>query len=743
MQQSEPRKLETFIKAVRAGLIDPVNPWTNEYAKKAGWNPPTPEQNKRLAELELKLSNPELSVIERADIIEQMMGVYRQIKLPPPILTSIAANFVATNLTGIKTIIVNIFGPMARMMTERVLHTVGSPQNFYTIWKPVTEAFSNFLHEVRYGLEKDAYTFVNNEFSPASNELKRVWERNSEILKNSKSTAREKSVAVVKMLFGSQQYFMRALNSIDNANMVTEREVQLALYGSTAFRDAGLGTADVKALVQSVGRLKRTAFEEGIAKGLDAVTARARADAIAAEQVQAFIGDRVGDTIAADAAKSAEMDAYSAIGRLGKNVSERDEGGLLSRIILHPLLDVSTKLRSGDGSDPILAVSLLGYLNVPLRTARFYAWNSPYGLFRLGINKYRKSRGLSNWWEQSLATEMQERQRLKLALTATFVQTMLLGAGYALLRSSANPDQDEDFSIHVTGQGPKSKLLRDQWVKTGFKPNSIIVTISGKKVVIPLTRVGESLSHIFWPLSARDDYQWRKKEAETSGKEFKETWTQEVGHAVGTYAALLGQRGLLQNISQWGNIAAGRGGVEKPLASTMSSLIASATMPYLGMQRTINGIVNGQIDRSSVESAITANFPVLGAFGEKFQHPAVNRYGDKLGDRTWFGQVAGTGLPLAFQVADTPENQKMYSILASKGVAPPELRRYVLEEKYGPLTDEQFAQFARKSGDVLKKDVLNTLNWIKTNNSTRVKTWLASRRIARMVRRQLLLDWNR
>jgi integrase len=713
--------VDEFIKAFRVGLTDPNKPWTEAYARKAGWRLPTSEEWKKLAEWDMELSDQkgELTLIERKEITERMMGIYLHMRLPPSLVHSIASNFIATNLTGIRTFTINYLGPALWMALDRALMTVAAPHRIYETWRPVVTAFKSFMHEFKYSVTTDAYTFINNEFEPASNELRRMYESGRTDLNSGEPARRAKGV--IKVLYGSQQFFMRMLNAFDQASAVSIREAQLVMYGGEAMRAAGLTTGDVGNLVEASHRLKETAYLDGLRRGYSSTRAMVHADALLVDLLQSEIKQaiqergvkgREGTDAAREARKAAEYDAYAGVGRLAPGVLEAEEGGLMSHAFIHTVLRISSLMRRGTSQDRMLAVAVMGYLAIPLRTARFYAWNSPYGLLRLGIHEYQKRHGETRWFKQSLANEYQEKYRLKQALAATAVQAVLTATGFALWGQSANSnDTDRKNNVFVTGMGPSNRNLQDAWLKQGFRPNSLVMFHNGKAITVPLTRLGEPMSHLFWILSARDDYNWRKKEKESTGNPFTETWEKTSAYGLGNYINLMGQRGLIQNLTSWGQAFGSQGGSETALAQRIAGVTASATMPFLGLQRSMRDITMGKVDTSSMQAAMLASFPVL-AF---MQRPAVNRFGDKLGNQTWYGKIADTGVPIAFQVADNSENRKLYQTLLAQSAAPPVLRRATLEEKYGTLTDDQFAQFTLKSGALLKKSVLDDIDTIASD----------------------------
>lgn len=703
--------IERAIAAIRSGVLDPSQPWSKEFAKKAGITPATPEQFKRLAELDEQYSQEGLSLPEKELLVEQMSDIFRQLNPPPGVMTRLAANYVATLLTGIPTTTINIFAPVVHLFSERVLRSIANPTDIRTAWRGLSGAWSNWLSEAKFTVSKDAFSFLGNDFQSANNVLKTVWEEGLRDIKSKSMATRAKGL--YNILRGSQQYSMRFLNATDQANMIAEREAQTVLYGSSALKQFGFGVREVDMFVQSVFRLKQEAYQDGIDRGLDPNLARVRADSIVIEQLEASLADKIGDTEAAKVVRAAELDAYNITGRLAtkegsrKLMRETDEGGLLSRTILHPLLEFSSKLRKKEGFGPALGVALLGYLNVPLRTARFYAWNSPYGLLRMGVHKWRKARGLPNLWNQTLANEYQEQHRLKMAITSTVVMGVLAALGKSLFKTS--DDDDDKDGIFITGKGPKNKQLRDAWTRQGFSANGIYLRIDGRGIRLPLERLGEPLAHMFWPLAARDDYAWRKREAESAGRPFDEAPAESTGYAIGSYMALLGQRGLIQQLTRLGSLGSDQGGQSKILAAQAAQMVSASVTPYVGLQNSVDRLFNATADRSSIEAAVSASFPILGVFGDTLRKRQVNRFGDPLYDQSWFAKSGTLGIPVAVRVANTPDNQRLYETMIRSGAAPPELRRYLIEEKYGPLTEDQWQQFALRSGRALKQETLARL----------------------------------
>jgi hypothetical protein len=75
-------------------------------------------------------------------------------------------------------------------------------------------------------------------------------------------------------------------------------------------------------------------------------------------------------------------------------------------------------------------------------------------------------------------------------------------------------------------------------------------------------------------------------------------------------------------------------------------------------------------------------------------------------------------------VADTPENKAMYQMILKTGAAPPDLRRYLVEDKYGPLTQTEWNKFTQLSGDKLKAMVLQNMAGLDTMAPQDVKAFM-------------------
>lgn len=65
-------------------------------------------------------------------------------------------------------------------------------------------------------------------------------------------------------------------------------------------------------------------------------------------------------------------------------------------------------------------------------------------------------------------------------------------------------------------------------------------------------------------------------------------------------------------------------------------------------------------------------------------------------------------------------------MLFEKGAAPPDLRRYIVEEQYGPLTQDEWNKFVKTSGDTLKASVVSNMEGLQSMPPEAVRQFMLS-----------------
>lgn len=715
LAEGRPRTDVQLERLLRAGVLDPSKHWVDLFAEQTGWKIPTKEQFAKLTELEEKIADPALSPSEVHAMMEQQMTILRHIgKRDGSGMRALAESFTASLLSsavvGGRTFTVQL-APMVTMIRDFAVKAATDPKNALNFARAIKNSYINNLkNQVRFGWQKNAFQFHINEIEHSYNELQRVHEETSAVIASKTASLARKGIARLQQVYALQRLVFRLLNTLDNAQMSAGKEWKLVFYASRAFKEAGINSSQkVGELVDWMQSVRQSEYEKAIDAGLDDLTANVRADNLAAEAAYDFTLNNTNSNLADQAWKAAENDVYSVVGRRAPGIGESDEGFLSKP--MNFIMAASSDARSKGGLASIGVTLAVGMINIPFRAARFASEFYGYGLVRYGIHRYRQNKGLDTYWKQSFATELQAKHRRNMALASLAVMAVALGN--AMKNSTSDDDAGEEkFGVYVTGGGPKNKALRDEWIKAGWRPYSIHFVMNGvgiRKLTIPLTRVGEGIFPPFLGAAVVDTVKWRQKEARANGKEInvaKETAIQ----LIGAHFQLLQNRGIFQTVSQYQKLAEGGAGFEKNVARLAGSTVSAAVMPFKSAVSSVSEMILGPMDNSSAQAVLANQFPIVGL---PWQHKAVNRFGDELNDRSWYGMVERLGYPISFQIAPTPENKRIYPALLQKGVGAPELRRYVLEEKYGQLTDDQFADFADKSGALLKQSVAKNISAIE------------------------------
>lgn len=697
---------------IRAGVFEPGTEWVDRLAAETGWKKPTPEQFKKLVELDSKLADVNLSPEEQASIREQQMTVLLHVgNREGSAARAVGEAFTASLLSGVRTFTVQL-SPLMMTLRDFPIMALSDPKNMMNFAQAIVNSYkANAKSQMKFAWQHDAYGFHLNELEHGYNELKRVSDESDVIIKDKNSSPVAKGLAYTKKLYSFQRFVFRTLNTLDQTQMAVAREWKLAYYASIAFKEAGLKSSDISDLIDAVEVFRQSRFERHFADGLDENTAQIRANSEVQQYVQTFVSNKTGsDSLGREVVQASENDFYAMVGRLPEGLKAVDEG-MLSKP-MNWFMQKLSEMRGQGGIQNIVATTMFGMVNIPFRSLRFFSDFHPYGLIRYGIYKYRQNTGRENYWKQSYGNVLQARARLRMAIAGTI--TMLVATAWGFKKSSADDDAgNEGFGIYITGKGPDNKVLADAWSKRGFKQYSLNFVFDGRLATVPLTRAGESLIMPFISAAAADDAAWKIKEAALAGREvkFASAYTTSL---IGEHLQMTGQSGIFQTLGQIKTLEQSGGNVmAKGAAKLIGGATSATAIPFKQLLAGLSEMMVGSLDNSSLEAIVANQFPVIGL---PFQHPAVNRFGDKMYDRSWYGKVSRLGFPVAFQVDRVPQNEKVYEFMASTGIAPAPIKRTEVENKYGDLSEEVFASYVKKSGALLKDSIASNMDNIKSMN---------------------------
>lgn len=729
-----PRIIKDLLEAISIGITNPGVTWVDALSQKWGFKTLKPEELTQLVKLQQKLFEPNLNPYEQVKLTEQMLGIYRHVgDTKGHFMQAVSESFSASLLSGIRTATLQVGQPGMHQLLVTALSVVSQPRDFSTLIRMAWNATKNFVPEFANAWVEDATIFETNSIGLWKNELKRQFE-----IAEKEFNQKQYHKAIPRFAYAWQQYVIRTLRSFDQASMAVMREYNLALYGSTAMRQAGLSTKQIAEMVQVSSAAKLAAYDKYIAAGHTKLHARAMADYDTAVALRQFFADErnVGLERAIQIDEAGLYDAFNVTGRKAPGIMETDEGMLSAP--MNWLMGKVTEARGEGGAPSMLTIMAVGFCNVPFRTARYYAGWSPYGLLRWGVHNYMQSRTLpgAKWlrtvglksgqeretfWSQTYKNDLTAKQRLREAVAGTSL--MLAFLGWQSTHSTADDDAEKrPFAMFTTGAGPSSRTLRDAWIKRGFQPYSLHVIVNGSVVAaIPTTRAGQILAYPLGIAAALDDVQWKRKQDRAVGRSLHDPISQELLTGVSTYYNIVGAQGIFQAAGHISQLGQGSGGMARAIGTTLAGTASAIAIPGKSLLQGVSDMIYGPVDRSSLQAAMVANVPFVNLV---YNGAAINRFADPVGDRSWYATMTKLGAPIAFRVADTAVNREMYQMILDKGAAPPDLRRSVVEDKYGPLTQEEWSQFAGKSGTTLKQMVIQNLAGLKTMAPQDVKAFL-------------------
>lgn len=714
-----PERMTEVIRAIRAGLTDPSRDWVADIAERGGYKPLTADEQSRLIEFEQQLSDPALSPPESAEIMNEMYRIVRQKGYSTgSMIRAWAEFFVGGMLSNTRTAFVQL-SPLFDQAVQFAVMSASNPRNIGNFARMMKNAVkSTMRRQFQFAWQKQAFGFVTSDIDLAHNELERV---NDALQKqfDAEINPRKKAAIKARQLVIVSRFTLRLLSTMDQAQMAVALQWKLPYYASLAMQEAGLKSNDISDLIDRMTLAKQAEFDAAIDEGLEPARAQVRADHRVTQVVYDWVENVTDSEMAQMVLASAERDIYSVVGRRAPGIAESEEGMLTRHLGINWAMSKISEARGKGGEAAIGTVAVFGFLNVPLRTSRYYSSFGFYGMVRWGIDKWRTSKGKDPWWKQSHGNALQSRKMFRTAMAGSLVTTATIG--WALSHSTADDDALEvKWGAYITGGGPKNKVLRDHWLKF-WQPYSLNLVINGKHIYIPLTRVGEVLLPGFFPAAAIDDMKWKQKEAKAAGNPVPHGVGLVVGGLIGTFFSMSGQRGPLQTISKLWRATTGEGDPVKGVASLVASTASALIIPDKALLAQLSEMFLGPLDQSSASAIVAASIPV---FGIPWQTKAVNRFNDELYDQTVWGKIARTGVPFGIKVAPTSQNMKMYEMLISKGVSAPELRRSNVEKKYGPLDDADWGKFVGISGDALKKATLPNVEGFKRSEPEQIDKFL-------------------
>lgn len=711
------RQLQRFLQAIRAGALDPTKNLTSEIAAQNGWTGFTSEQVARLNELDTIINDPDALDLQRSKAYKEINDIIKTSKLDPNVKDVLSAYYTAQALSGIPTTTVNIFSAvgfsMRNAMTDTMRLAATNPSALPAVFDTFVSSWKTYASEVLFSFKNNIQRRGTVEYLSNDDALLRLYNKGKRQWNEGKRAEGFKN-----MMFGMMEYVGRWLKALDEGAVSVLEQQGLTRYAMMAMKQAGISSKDATAAANYVQSQKEQFIINAIAKGMSKTEAKALSDDVfRGAWIEALSKLKIDSQEVLDASLN---DALSSIGRINNTFDqlrqeERNvrDAGFVSSLPIGLLERLGEAMNSPNATEGqrIFYRMAYGFAIVPARVMREAAWFSPYGFVRFGLDAFAKARGKTSPYAQSLGTDLQYRQRLTEAIAGSIV----LGALFALSKSSVDDPEDESlFKIVVTGNGPERRLdpqFYDAYFKK-YSRNALHVFIGKTKFKVNIERGFEAFAIPFMLAGAIDDWKIRKR--------FEES--KKTPSDLSDASILLGSAFL--SFSRRGPFAAYMDGIVSSRNSddALSSLGSFLTftlktfVPVAGtsLARNVSDFVSDPVERRSMEGALWANTPVIGPMmGTK----SMNAIGETTGAGELSDRIYKLGMPIVFNIPNTPEQTKLRDLIIEKGQGPDIPTRYDARRTLGfELTDKQFEKYVTTYGQYMKKRMLESYPSLKSKS---------------------------
>ena len=347
--------------------------------------------------------------------------------------------------------------------------------------------------------------------------------------------------------------------------------------------------------------------------------------------------------------------------------------------------------------NPIFGRMLLGYFGIPANLLNRAMWYTPYGLLRLAINRFANGKG--KFYQQSMQTQAQIRQRV--------TETLIGTAGIALILGIKAMGEDDDEGFNVTLNGPTNKTERDAWRKNGHKENSLeYVTKDGTVVSVNWGRgFLESFKVALLMVGVVDDLKLNRKIGEDAKAAAIGDYLAAFMYGWSKQAAFFGAKSTI-------------GAVATPQAD--ASLIGTALyktnplLPFSGLVAGIEKMIAGpDLYRGGNNAPLYLNIPIARSL---FSERAINALGDpqglvpnnawtKLNDRAWYA-----GIPIMVSGSPTGRDKAIYDFILARGTGPGLPQRTDIEAANGGMDDNVWLDYVAYRGSLIKNQMFRELS---------------------------------
>ena len=714
------RAFQQVLQAIRAGALDPSRNMVSDIAAMNGWTGFTAEQYKVLLKNDTILANKESKDIQKAEAYKAIQDIISKSKLPIRARDVIGQYYDAQALSGIPTLSVNSFSPIAFAMRNAIVEA-GSGTikgDARAIGRAVTtfvDSIKSWANTVAFSFKNNTTVYSNVDYIVNDDNLLRLYRRGVDQFTKGK-TPRDRADGVKNMMIGMMDYVRRALNALDYGAIASLQNQNISKYAMAVMKRQKMTDKQANEMFGVMMKAKNDFYLQQIAIGTDKNKASILSDEFyISSWKEALSKAGVEKSEIQQAMDAAINDALSSVGRNRQSLdafkeesTKLKDAGVASAPALWLLESMANAANQSDSqAKKLFARIIYGYSIVPARVIRETAWFSPYGFVRFGWDAIAKAMGKTSPYAQSLGTDVQYSQRLNEATAGTVA---LLGLMALRAGSTDDPEDKEEFKIVFTGNGPQRKddaQFYDSWYKAGNKPNSMIVSFGKTKFALNMMRGFEAFT---WPaimLGAVDDLEIRTKQKQKPNSSVGMEDAAIVAGFVFDAALRRGPYAFTTKslFGTYGDI--GVEGVAKGLTFPAKTLI-----PVLGtsLASNLSNFLNDPIDRRTLDGAVWSNIPFIGpAVAPK----SLNAFGEPALSTDMASKMFKLGVPIVFDIPTDRESIKLHELVLKQGGGPSIPTRNQLAQRLDRQpTNKEYEMFVREYGASLTKSMKSSYNYL-------------------------------
>jgi hypothetical protein len=706
------RAFQKVLQALRAGALDPARNVLSDMAALNGWTGFTPDQYKTLLKNDAILSDPEAGELKKAEAYKAIQDVISKAKLPIRARDVIGQYYDAQALSGIPTLTVNAFSPIAFAMRNAIVEIgsgtlKGNPKAITNAATALVDSIKSWANTVAFSFKNNVTVYSNVDYIVNDDNLLRLYRKGVDQFTKSKNP-KERADGIKNMMVGMMDYVRRMLNALDYGAIASLQNQNISKYSMAVMKRQGMSTKEGNEMFAVMMKAKNDFYLEQIAIGTDKNKASILADEFyISSWNNALTKAGVQKSDIKQAMDAAINDALSSVGRNRQSIDAlKDESTKLkdAGVASMPALWLLESMASASNQTESQILKLFsriiyGYAIVPARVIRETAWFSPYGFVRFGYDWLAKKMNKTSPYAQSLGTDVQYSQRLNEAIAGTVALIAL-----ASLRAGSTDEPEEDeFKIVFTGNGPKRSddpQFYDSWYKAGNKPNTMSVYFGKSKFDLNMMRGFEAFTWPAMTLGALDDLEIRKKQKRDANTG---TQLEDASIVAGFVFDAALRRGPYAFTTKslfgtYGDI--GVEGVAKGLTFPAKTLI-----PVLGtsLASNISNFINDPIDRRTLDGAVWSNIPFIGpAVAPK----SLNAFGEPALSTDFASKMFKLGVPIVYDIPTDRESIMLHELVLSKGGGPSIPTRNQLAQRLDrDPTNKEYEMFVKEYGSLIAEDM--------------------------------------